>query len=367
METNPFSYTKIVSGKAFCNRKKELKDLSVYILGNQNVVLYSNRRMGKSSLLLKTAEKLKNQRKFLYVDLYGTISETDFISAIFKALKQLELNLDRLFKLLKGTFTSLSLTVSMDPTTATPTISPNFIPSQKEKFLDEAFSAIYTLSKKKDLCVVFDEFQEVADYAEPDFEKRLRRIIQIHDNTSYVFSGSKRHILLRMFSENNQAFYRQAEPYELLDIEKKHYLKWVKEMFGPKGTPLEEEFISSIIDACECHPMYVQRFLFHLWEKKDPQAIDINVILELLIQRHEGEFQTLWDSLTLNQKKVMKLILKCGGVNIFSAENIQGVQLQTASQVKKAADALLTAGIVDKTNVYHIQDLLLKNWLFRKL
>jgi AAA+ ATPase superfamily predicted ATPase len=50
---NPFKFSGIVEEPAFCNRQNEQKELIQYIENSQNVLLYSHRRYGKSSLILK--------------------------------------------------------------------------------------------------------------------------------------------------------------------------------------------------------------------------------------------------------------------------------------------------------------------------
>jgi len=44
---NPFTASRVVTGESFCNRRKELKELSYYVQNNQTVLLYSHRRTGK--------------------------------------------------------------------------------------------------------------------------------------------------------------------------------------------------------------------------------------------------------------------------------------------------------------------------------
>jgi hypothetical protein len=51
MDTNPFSHSGIVTGEAFCNREKELSDLAYLAVHSQNALLFSHRRMGKTSLI----------------------------------------------------------------------------------------------------------------------------------------------------------------------------------------------------------------------------------------------------------------------------------------------------------------------------
>ena len=96
---NPFSYTGIVRGKAFCNRQTEQTELLEFIKRSQNVLLYSHRRYGKSSLIYKLFNRLERQRpkiNTLYVELYGTLSEKDFVAAILASLNQIESKLEKL-------------------------------------------------------------------------------------------------------------------------------------------------------------------------------------------------------------------------------------------------------------------------------
>ena len=107
---NPFSYTGIVRGDAFCNRQTEQTDLLKFIKGSQNVLLYSHRRYGKSSLIYKLFNRLQRQRPkidTLYVELYGTLSEKDFVSAILASLNQIESKLEKLVKLVRSAIRSV--------------------------------------------------------------------------------------------------------------------------------------------------------------------------------------------------------------------------------------------------------------------
>lgn len=78
-----------VTGESFCNRKKEQQDLIYYAKNSQNVLLYSHRRMGKTSLLhevIHRLNKMKPKINSVYIDLYGTLDENDFINSILTSL-----------------------------------------------------------------------------------------------------------------------------------------------------------------------------------------------------------------------------------------------------------------------------------------
>ena len=59
---NPFSYSDYVTGEAFCDRATEQKDLIYYARNSQNVLLYSHRRMGKTSLVHQVIGRLKKAK-----------------------------------------------------------------------------------------------------------------------------------------------------------------------------------------------------------------------------------------------------------------------------------------------------------------
>ena len=98
---NPFAYSNYVTGESFCNRRKELSELLRYIKGSQNVLLYSHRKFGKSSLIRQVFREI-NMKKLnigmMHIELYGTISEKDFIIRTFQGLNQLDSNFERLLK-----------------------------------------------------------------------------------------------------------------------------------------------------------------------------------------------------------------------------------------------------------------------------
>ena len=147
---NPFSYTGIVKGKAFCNRETEQTELLGFIRGSQNILLYSHRRYGKSSLIFKLFERLDRQRpKFgtLYVELYGTLSEKDFVAAILTSLSQIESRLEKLAQLVRGAIQSVKFGLSIDPISNSPGISISFDSSYDEAVLSNALGLLGSFSK----------------------------------------------------------------------------------------------------------------------------------------------------------------------------------------------------------------------------
>ena len=77
---NPFVYGETVSGENFCNRTVEIKELVADIINCQNVIIFSPRRYGKTSLIKKVLDRVKRKGILtFYVDLYPAINKNRFV------------------------------------------------------------------------------------------------------------------------------------------------------------------------------------------------------------------------------------------------------------------------------------------------
>lgn len=370
---NPFAFSNYVIGESFCNREKELSELFKYIKGFHNVLLFSHRRYGKSSLIRQVFNDIKGKNLdigTMHVELYGTTSEKDFIAKTFQSLNQLESNFDRLLKSVSTALKNVKLNLSIDPATGAASVSPSFGAVNEKIFLEELMNILLKYSQKRKLVIAYDEFQEVANYSEEGFEKRLRSFIQQHSNICYIFSGSQRHLITEMFNATNRAFYKSAESFPLGKIETKYYIPWAQKLFRKKNVHLNAAFIEEIVSRFENHPMYIQNFLFHLWdepEKKEFFSETIDKIENSIIERRNLEHTVLWETLSINQKKTLKLILLNDGSNLFNADALKSVNLKTGSLVTKALSSLMNKEIIVKNGKYQIQDVVFKKWLQKTL
>ena len=77
---NPFVYGKEVIGDNFCNRIQEINELVNDIKNGTNVIIFSPRRYGKTSLINHVLE-IAGQKGILtfYVDLFPAVNKQKFI------------------------------------------------------------------------------------------------------------------------------------------------------------------------------------------------------------------------------------------------------------------------------------------------
>jgi hypothetical protein len=116
--------------------------------------------------------------------------------------------------------------------------------------------------------------------------------------------------------------------------------------------------------------MYIQNFLFHLWEepgKKEMTPETIRKIEKIIVEKRSLEYTVLWETLSINQKKTLKLILLNNGSNLYNADALKSVNLKSASLVTKALSSLMKKEVIMKNGFYVVQDIVFKKWLQKTL
>jgi hypothetical protein len=361
---NPFSFSGVVDDPSFCNREKEQTELVRLIQSSQNVLLYSHRRFGKTSLILKVFRQLTGVTP-IYVDLYGTTGIPDFIRAALTGISAAEPRIKRLMQLVRETITSFSVNFGLDPVTGLPTATPQLAPGREPAPVEEVFRLAEAVSAKKKIAIAFDEFQEVSRYGGDPFEKHLRKCIQRHNNIAYIFCGSQKQLITDMFSNAKRAFYRQAASFPLEKITPQAYIEWVTALFQKDNRTIDSETIRQVVHRCDRHPACVQEFFHHLWTEKTLSTAVVDGLERRIIGRRMAEFAYAWDSLTLNQRRALKLIVATGGKGLYAVDNLARFGFRTPSQATAAIDKLVQREFVVKNGVYQVQDPLFKRWLAR--
>ena len=81
------------------------------------------------------------------------------------------------------------------------------------------------------MALIFDEFQEVVDI-DPTLPRLMRAVFQEQPEVAHVYLGSKRHMMRRLFSDENEPFWRSAKPVELGVIAPEPFAAYIVERFA---------------------------------------------------------------------------------------------------------------------------------------
>ena len=370
---NPFVYGETVSGENFCNRAREIKELVADIKNCQNVIIFSPRRYGKTSLIKQVLQKVKAKGVLtFYIDLYPAINKRKFIElyagaissglpgGVRQVVKKIKEYLPRIIPKVVMEEQSVHFEFEFDHTS---NISPHF---------DDLFVAVKKVAdqKKKTAVVVFDEFQEIANFDDDEIERKMRSVFQNHRNVSYIFMGSKTHLMRDIFNNPNRPFYKSGKHFPLDKIDPKELSLFAKKKFSDQVIGIGHNELNSILNNTECHPYYFQMLCHVLLELcMDSRVIteaDIDEALNILISRESSVYIAIWEELTIKQKNLMVALAKEEYPEVFSNKFLETYGLGSSSSIQKALKKLLKKELVQQENgSYIIYDLFLKKWIRR--
>ena len=370
---NPFVYGKEVSGDNFCNRKDEIEELYRDTINSQNVIIFSQRRFGKTSLIKEVLKRSRNKGILtVYVDLYSVLTEEDLVRKYAKAVA--ESLLGRVSGTLRQAgelFKRIRPKLTIDET-GQPIYSIDIEKRETLPLLEDAIEAVkrYGEKRKKKTAVVFDEFQQIGQFKTDRVEKVMRSLIQRHKDVAYIFMGSKKHLISDIFNNPNKPFYKSGKSFPLGKIDKNELLDFIQMKFKTTKKILPKSLAEKIIETCEEHPYYIQYLCHIIWEKVigkgNVKEKIFSESLALLLSRESSTYETIWDLLTVKQKQVLLALAKASpDEKFFSSIFLERYNLGSASSVQRTLHSFVDKDLVDKEGEsYTIIDVFFKRWLF---
>lgn len=366
---NPFILSGYAGPEYFCDRKDESQRILEAATNGRNIVLASIRRLGKTGLIKFFHDKLKKDTDIIpvYLDLMPTLDLSSFISLFAKSFfEQTSSFSNRTINKIKHWFSNVTPTISIDQLTGQPVLEFKFSSYGKaEKTLEEIFNYIKNDSRKFNIAI--DEFQQIAFYPEKNIEALLRHHIQELNNATFIFSGSKRHILLEMFSSANRPFFQSCEFMDLKFIDRNTYADFIFDKFSSNGRNISMDNIDYILELTKSHTYFVQ-FLCNVIfssEKKTIHKKDIDLMLNQILINNEAIYHSYRNFLTNNQWYVLKAIALNDGVKEpGSAQFLKKYNLPAPSSVLLAIKSLIDKELLyQENNLIYLTDLYFALWL----
>lgn len=349
---NPFIYGKVVEDKNFCPRTALLSELVGCIESGQNLVVYGQRRVGKSSLVLNAGRRFPDRLLFL-VDLFFTKDTAMFLEYCSNSLFSLNHHRKGLLEKGMGALKRIHPKIELDPNTGTPSFSLGVSRNDEGVLLntiDDFFGFLGDEFNKDQLIVCFDEFQSVLGYPDSDaLLAKIRGKVQYH-SFPYLFTGSDRSGLATIFTHPQSPFYKSVRPIEVPCIPREEFQPFIENKFLTGNRTLSAEVWDCLFELEV--PGDIQQLCGALWESSDSGSrIDSSVMQEacdrIFSQEIEG-FRSLLGGLTSLQLRVLKFIAREGTTNLYSLESQQMIGA-SASSIRRSVTALIDKWILVKT------------------
>lgn len=250
--------------------------------------------------------------------------------------------------------------------------------STKEEDLDTILTQLFDAPEKiankrgKKMVVAFDEFQEIKNIDGESLEREMRSKIQHHHKVAYVFIGSKRHLIDRLFNDRSRPFYNIGKFFSLGKIPKQEFMKFIRENFEKTGIIIKTEFITEILNITDAHPYYTQMLCHEVWNEaianKEISMDTINRARDSVISGQSYAFTTIWDTFSQKQRNLLLALSDGNDSQLYSQNLIQRYDLGSPATVAKSLKMLEIKEIIEKENSKIVfSDIFFREWIKKKI
>lgn len=370
-DENPFVVSGRIKPEYFCDREQESARLIKLLRNGNNVVVRSERRMGKTGLIQFSFDQtvIADNYYTFFIDILHTTCLQELVYDLGRAVydqtvpygKRLTQKLVQALKSINGKF-------GFDAATGLPSFNIALGDIDRPEFtLEEIFQ--YLQQADRPCIVAIDEFQQIAKYPEKNVEALLRGYLQKIDNCRFIFAGSERHLLGMMFDSASRPFYKSADNISLDAIVRDKYVAFIEEKFRERGKTMPHSIAAEAYDLFEGHTYYVQKLMNEAFSNTEAGEVcdkeTIRYSLHTILEGNDGFYREILSKTTIRQKSLLYAIATDGwSSQITSAAFIKRHRLTTASSVQAAIKKLREEDlVVEADRKYRISDRFFGLWI----
>lgn len=372
---NPFLVKGYETRDLFCDREKELGVLYNNVRNGIDTTLISPRRVGKTGLIFRFFDYLKEQKwgECIYMDIYASRNLTDFIRFLAEAIlvkfpEKTRVG-ERFMDFLKG----LRPLIGYDALTGTPQVQIVYqTPQEKESTLKGLLD--FLNAQEMPIVLAIDEFQQIAEYPEMNMEALLRTYMQQIRNIRFIFSGSQRALMLEIFSNVNRPFFASTQYLSVNKIDHDVYAAFITGLFVRHGRVIEQEAVLEVLRWSKGHTFYTQSLCNRIFSSGvSPVTMEqVKWACSDLLERNEPVFLQYRQLLTSIQWNFLIAVAKEDEVRQISSQQFVGkYNIGTPANARRLVRALidkelLLESVDKKGSVYQVYDVFLSRWLQRE-
>jgi uncharacterized protein len=259
---------------------------------------------------------------------------------------------------------------------ATGTVSFSFDARAAAEDIDATLEELLTMlgriaaDRGRRVVLVLDEFQEVVEI-DPGLITLMRSVFQEQPEVAHIYLGSKRHMMRRIFNDENEPFWRSAKQTELDVIPPNLFVTYAHDRFEATGKELGREAGEKALKLTGGHPYATQELLYFLWEGTPAGAAaglpTLDAALEATLRSEHSHFSLVWDGASGAQKRVLQALAQEQPGRPLSTDYQRRHSLPATPTVQAALNALERGELVRRLGrgQYRIAEPFLTEWIQR--
>jgi hypothetical protein len=215
--------------------------------------------------------------------------------------------------------------------------------------------------------VALDEFQEIVILKESlQVEAAMRSRVQ-QKHASYFFIGSRRRILLGIFSERQRPFFQSAINYPLQTLPIDELVEFIAERFTRNRRKCNQDMARQLISLVGCHPYYSQKLAFFVYELSGTVTQGaIHQGMEKLILSEKPVFEAVIQPLSPHQRLLLQALAKEPTQKLLASDYIRNHRLGSVGGVQHSARLAEDLDLIEKdeeTGFWRVVDPVFTIWL----
>lgn len=363
-----FRFDVILEEEDLCNREAEKQRLISLMKRNGRIVVYSPRRMGKTSLLNVCSKKIRSEdpKSFhLYVDLNEVASLSD-VAARFRSHYEASLKEQFPVARVKSYLNALLSKIKVSLPGNIELSLDKYTSVEPQEYLMSLFRELRKMSEELHLAIIIDEFQGIADLKEA--QALLRRELKAISKAVVVLMGSNQRLLYKMFNDKKNPFFGFGEDLELKPIPVDDYLPYMNERFGAKNIVIDRSVALYLIEKMNGISNYINELGAWIVETMHDLELTqghIEETLEAASRSKGGRYESALYGYSLNQKKFIKAIARLGFVKAHTGSKMIETTRFSPVELSRVNESLEDAPILsrDIQNRLYIIDPFLRRFL----
>lgn len=350
-EVNPFHYGTPAEGEHFAGRETELAALSSRLRTGINVVVISPRRYGKTSLLLRAEQELREEAAaIVHTNVLRSRDLATFATQLatqtfrvpggrwHRARQAVPEFLRRLRTRPAVTFEGEHPKFSFDARLGA---------RDADELLADVYSLLGDLATSRPAALVLDEFQAIVELGK-HLPALLKALADEHPKVSLVLAGSRRHLMEQLVSTPNSALYNMAEPITLGPLSEDVMSAHLHSRATAGGKVMSEQVARLIVELAQPAPNDIQRLAYEAYDLAG-EVIDERAAragLAAAVEHDGPAYAERYEMLSPGQRRVLSALAEEPTERPSGAAFLARTAMANASSVKKALDALRAAELV---------------------
>jgi AAA+ ATPase superfamily predicted ATPase len=358
---------KPVIGDQLIGRETELNTILQLLQQGQSVVIIAPRRYGKTSIILELLRRLKSLNYYTAsVDVFSTPDIYHLAERITENVLKNN-KLDSAFKKVKSNISEIIKNIKLRQVIEDFEFILQFSdkPNDTWDLFSNSLDFIENYSKKKNKKIIcaFDEFGDINKLDGEKIVKLFRSKIQLHQQATYIFSGSYESVMDSLFIKSNSPFFRFARVINLGYINHDDYSGYLVKIFRKEGIETGKVLAENILRFTNGHPYYTQLVLQQILINKSFRIFSygqgLGDVFKQLLSIERNYLEKVWEDISKNNEQVQVLITVAGNKqSVYAAHNPKKIN------ISRTIRRLMGSGMIYKTGKsYKFTDPLLELWI----